>query len=108
MKQGESKNQIHHHGFINSSFATLCDLCDLCAFAVEKTNRGFFEDGNHEMHEIHETEACGWGFCWEADSFGKCSRLEGRLSVLALGWGLAFFLATYLEKESFNREWARI
>ena len=84
MKQGESKNQIHHHGFINSSFATLCDLC---AFAVEKTNRGFFEDGNHEMHEIHETEAGGWGFVerWEADSFGKYSRLEGRLSVLALG-----------------------
>ena len=38
------RNQTHHFDFINQSFAILCDLC---AFAVEKTNREFFEDGNH-------------------------------------------------------------
>ena len=86
MKQVESKNQIHHHGFINQSFATLCDLC---AFAVEKTNCGFFKDGNHEIREMHETEASGWGFVGRCvvGSLAKCSRLEGRLSVfIALRW----------------------
>ena len=39
------------------------------------------------------------GFCWEADSFGKCSRLEGRLSVLVLGWGLAFYLGVHTPPE---------
>ena len=48
--------KTHHHDFINQSFATLCDLC---ASAVEKTNCEFFEDGNHELHEMHETEAGG-------------------------------------------------
>ena len=44
VRKFRSKNQTHHYDFINPSFATLCDLC---AFAVEKTNSGFFGDGNH-------------------------------------------------------------
>ena len=80
MIQVRLKNQTHDYDFINQSFATLCDLC---AFAVEKTNCGFFGDGNHNGSVADMEELAFLNLV--SSKYAKCTKRKLVAGVLLEG-----------------------